>query len=117
MHPGATKAILPGLRSSLCAKLRLQGHRDLSPGDDLEDAPFSAQVLYGKLFNTDVMYDTIIQRINEGGLGLMYEVMLETSGPEFCAALEVVLEVPSCFWLAGLRSIVAATMLQQAALV
>ncbi len=44
------------------------------------------------MFDTDLMYGTIIEHINSGGLELLYKVMLETSKPEFCAALNTILQ-------------------------
>ena len=40
-----------------------------------------------------MMYGTIIEHINSGGLELLYKAMLESSKEEFCAALDTVLEV------------------------
>ena len=40
-----------------------------------------------------MMYSTIIEHINGGGLELLYKAMLESSKEEFCAALDTVLQV------------------------
>lgn len=36
------------------------------------------------------MRDTIIPEINKGGLRLIYEILLETAGPDICRAMEII---------------------------
>jgi hypothetical protein len=46
--------------------------------------------IYKALGWEDEMRDTIIPEINKGGLGLIYEILLETAGPDICRAMEII---------------------------
>lgn len=54
-----------------------------------EDPVTLACALAVRVWDGKRSQDMLLEKINQGGLEMLYEILLDTSGPELCKALQV----------------------------